>query len=115
MSFEEYTYFDLLLRVRHRVDHSLKVNKLIMLPARFRGRGRWPPSIRGLATYRMKRVYPYDIVGGVVAEACSDIVARLPGPAPPPLSANSVFVDGRDMGSRYPNFMLSSERVSYGI
>ena len=52
---------------------------------------------------------------GVVAEAHSDIVARLPGPTPPALSANSVFADGRDVGSRYPNFMLSSERVSYGI
>jgi len=47
----------------------------------------------------------------IVAEALSDIEARLPGPSPPLLSKNSVLADGRDGGSKYPNFMLASERV----
>ena len=51
----------------------------------------------------------------IVAEALSDIKIRLPGPTPPPLSANLVFFDGRDERSKYPNFMVSSERLSYGL
>ena len=62
MSFEGYTYFDLLLRVRHQVDRSPMVDELTMSLPRFRGRGRWLPLIRGSATYRM-RVNPYDMVG----------------------------------------------------
>ena len=51
----------------------------------------------------------------IVVEASSDIEARLPGPTPPPLSTNLVYFDGRDEGSKYPNFMVSSERVSHGL
>jgi len=51
----------------------------------------------------------------IVAEAWSDIEARLPAPSPPPLSANLVFFDGRDGGSKYPNFMLASEREYHGL
>ena len=40
MSFDEYTYFDLLLKVCHRVARSLRVNQLMVLLTRFRGRGR---------------------------------------------------------------------------
>ena len=48
---------------------------------------------------------------GIVVQAWSDIDAGLPDPFPPPLSANLLFFDGRDEGSKYPNFMLFSERV----
>ena len=63
MSFEGYTYFDLLLRVCRQVDRSPAVKQLIMSFSRFRGRGRWPPSIHGSATYRLRRVHPWGGIG----------------------------------------------------
>ena len=50
-----------------------------------------------------------------VAEALSDIDTRLPAPTPPALSTSLVFFDGRDEGSKYPNFMLASEREYHGL
>ena len=51
MNFEGYTYFDLLLRVCHKLSPT--ANEMITL-VRFRGKGRWPPSTHGLATCRMR-------------------------------------------------------------
>lgn len=39
------------------------VNEIITSFTRFRGKGRWPPSIRGLAAYRMRRAHPYGGIG----------------------------------------------------
>ena len=44
-----------------------------------------------------------------------DIEAKLPNLFPSVLSTQLVFFDGREEGSRYPNFMLVSERESYGL
>ena len=50
-----------------------------------------------------------------VAEAWLDFKAKLPDESPPSITAHLVFVDGRQEGSRYPNFMLASERWTYGL
>ena len=52
---------------------------------------------------------------GMVAEAWSDFEARLPGQSPLSITTLLVFVDGRQEGSMHPNFMLASERRSYGL
>ena len=51
----------------------------------------------------------------IVAEAWSDIKSRLPGLYPSALPTLLAFADGRQPGSGYPNFMLASERVAYGL
>ena len=51
----------------------------------------------------------------VVAEAWSDLKVKLPDQSPLAITALLVFVDGRREESRYPNFMLASERRSYGL
>lgn len=51
----------------------------------------------------------------IVAEACSDFKAKIPDQSPISVTALSVFVDGRQEGSKYPNFMLASERHGYGL
>ena len=65
MDFEEYTYLDLLVKVRHPVGHKfLTVKKVIMTSMiRFRGKSRWSCSIHGSITYRMRKVNRYDAVG----------------------------------------------------
>ena len=50
-----------------------------------------------------------------VKEAWSDFETKLPDESPPPITALLVFVDGRQEGSNYPNFMLASERWTYGL
>ena len=50
-----------------------------------------------------------------MTEALSDFKARLPDESPKSITALLVFVDGRQEGSKYPNFMLSSSRWSYGL
>ena len=61
MHFDGYTYFDSLLRVCPHCP-SLTVDKLIMLLVRFRGEGRWLPSIHGLIAYRTLRVHPSNTI-----------------------------------------------------
>ena len=51
----------------------------------------------------------------VVAEALSDFKAKLPDESPKSVTALLVFADGRQEGSKYPNFMLASERWTYGL
>ena len=51
----------------------------------------------------------------IVAETLSDFKAKLPDQSPLSITALLVFVDGREEGSPYPNFMLASERRSYGL
>ena len=51
----------------------------------------------------------------IVAEALSDFKAKVPDQPPLPASALLVFVDGRQHGSQYPNFMLDSERQTFGL
>ena len=51
----------------------------------------------------------------IVVEALSDFNDRLPGESPPTLSTLLAFADGREKGSKYPNFMLASERCAYGL
>ena len=51
----------------------------------------------------------------VVAEALSDFKAKLPDESPKSIAALLVFADGRQEGSKYPNFMLSSNLRSYGL
>jgi len=67
----------------------------------------WHLSHEQSASLRLRRQ--------VVAEAWSDFKARQPAGSPPALTARSVYIDGREEVSRYPNFMLSSERYTYGI
>ena len=62
MSSEIYTYFDLLLMVRHLVGPLSKARKLTIPLVRFRGKGRQSPSVHGSVSYRMEEVHPYDIV-----------------------------------------------------
>jgi hypothetical protein len=49
-----------------------------------------------------------------VAEAWADSKAKLQD-SPLLITAQSAFVDGREEGSRYPNFMLASVRSDYGL
>lgn len=52
----------------------------------------------------------------VVAEAWTDFNAKLPDhQSPLSITARLVFVDGRQEGSKYPNFMLASEVQNYGL
>ena len=51
----------------------------------------------------------------IVAEALSVFKAKLPDQSPLPAAALLAFVDGRQHGSQYPNFMLDSERQSFGL
>ena len=51
----------------------------------------------------------------VVAEALSDFKTKLPDQSPLSVTALLAFADGREEGSPYPNFMLASERWSYGL
>ena len=51
----------------------------------------------------------------IVAEAWSDIGSRLPEQTPLTLTALLVFVDGREPGSKYPNFLLPSEKLIWGL
>ena len=51
----------------------------------------------------------------IVAKAYSDFRARLPDESPLSITALLVFVDGREEGSTYPNFLLASERWGYGL
>ena len=51
----------------------------------------------------------------IVAEAWLDIKIRLPRPSPSKVAELITSFDGREEGSEYPNFMLASERYSYGL
>jgi hypothetical protein len=51
----------------------------------------------------------------IVEEARLDMKTKLPNESPKSITASLVFVDGRQEGSNYPNFMLASERTSYGL
>ena len=70
MKFERYSYFDLLLRVRHSVDPPWKVRELIRSLIRFRGKSHWSPSIHGSVNYLMGEVHPCDIVGRSLQGRC---------------------------------------------
>jgi hypothetical protein len=50
-----------------------------------------------------------------VAEAWSDCKAKLLDDSPLLITSQLAFVDGREEGSRYPNFMLASVRSDYGL
>ena len=51
----------------------------------------------------------------IVAAAWLDLASKLPEPAPSKTDELIVFSDGREEGSRYPNFMSASERYTYGL
>jgi hypothetical protein len=51
----------------------------------------------------------------IVADAWLDIRTKLPEPSPSALAKLLTFADGREQGSSYPNFMLASERMEYGL
>ena len=70
MGFDEYSYLDLLLRVRRGVDHSRQRTKLIMSLIRFRGKGPWPRLIHGSVIYRLRRVHPCSTIGKSLQRRC---------------------------------------------
>ncbi|KAF9643250.1 hypothetical protein BDM02DRAFT_3123697 [Thelephora ganbajun] len=95
MNFDEFTYLDLLLRIsweRSLVAFDSRIDYL---------------SHEEGASLRRHRE--------IVAKAWSDFKARLPEETPPTLTTLLVFTDGRERESRYPNFMLASERWYYGL
>jgi len=91
------------------------VNELIMSFTRFRGRGRWPPSVPGSGTCRTRREHPCDGFRKSLQRRGWTLRPDSPGPTPPALSVNMAFFDGRDECSKYPNFLLSCGRVPSGL
>jgi hypothetical protein len=82
---------------------------------RIRGRCRWPCSTRGLPAYLVRMSAHLRFCRQIVAEAWLDIKIRLPKPSPSKVAELIITFDGREEGSEHPNFMLASERYSYGI
>lgn len=95
INFDEYTYLDLLLKIsweRSLVVFSSRIDYL---------------SYEESSPLRHHRE--------VVEKAWSDFKAKLPNESPLSITALLTFVDGRQEGSNYPNFMLASERWTYGL
>jgi len=95
VNLEEYTYLDLLLKVSWEKSLVAFDSRIGSLP--------YGES----ASLRYFR--------NIVADAWSDFEAGLPENSPSQLSVSLTFIDGREAGSKYSNFMLASERATYGI
>ena len=64
MCLDEYTYLDLLLKVRSWVDRSLqKKVHFVLVTVRSLGKGRWLYLILGSVSYRLTRAHLYGVIG----------------------------------------------------
>ena len=114
MSFDGYTYLDLLLRVGSWVDppESEQADDGANQISWERSLVTFDSRI-GCLLHEESASLRY--CREIVAAALADIEAKLPNPTPSVLSAQMMFLDGREEGSGYPNFLMVSEKDGYGL